>query len=247
MLPSIRPLDDLQVRHSTLHEGDRVLVKNVGLRGKRKLADRWERTPYIVKSHPNPDNPVYEAQSENTRARKTRTLHRNILLPFSSVGLPCGRVAPRNAQDASDLVSPEDQIRPMQDDSMVRKPDSSTEESDTEDRASESHTYNNSDTPVPRYRIPMRRRSGELGVYPRSTSPSSMDSFNTEPQRPERPKRTHQPPAWMRSPDWAASQVPVYEFWVDLKMWSNRRTGLVEPWESNMSVIMSIILPSLTI
>ena len=36
---------DLKVRHSTLHEGDRVLVKNVGLRGKRKLADRWERTP----------------------------------------------------------------------------------------------------------------------------------------------------------------------------------------------------------
>ena len=103
----------------------------------------------------------------------------------------------------------------MQDDSLVRQPNSSTEESDTEDRASESHTSNNSDTPVPRYRIPMRRRSGEPGVCPRSTSPSSMDSFNTETQRPERPKRTRQPPAWMRSPDWVVSQVPVYEFWVD--------------------------------
>ena len=41
---------DMKVRHSTLQEGVRVLVKNVGLRGKRKIADRWEKTPYIVKS-----------------------------------------------------------------------------------------------------------------------------------------------------------------------------------------------------
>ena len=33
---------DLKVRHSNLEPGDRVLVKNVGLRGKRKIADRWE-------------------------------------------------------------------------------------------------------------------------------------------------------------------------------------------------------------
>ena len=30
---------DMKVRHSTLQDGDRVLVKNVGLRGKRKIAD----------------------------------------------------------------------------------------------------------------------------------------------------------------------------------------------------------------
>ena len=94
----------------------------------------------------------------------------------------------------------------MQDDSLVRQPDSSTEGSDSEDRATESLTSSNSDTPVPRYRIPMRRRSGELG-----------DSFNIESQRPERPKRTRQSPAWMRLPDWVVSQVPVFEFWVDPK------------------------------
>ena len=176
---------DLRVWHSTLHEGYRVLVKNVGLRGKHKLADRWERTPCIIKSQPNPDIAVYEVQSENPKARKTRMLQRNLLLPFCSVGLPCGRDAPRTTQDAPDLVSPEDQIHPMQDDSLVRQPASSTEELDTEDRASESHTSNNNDTPVSRYRIPMRRKSGEAGVYPRSTSPSSMGSFNTESQRPD--------------------------------------------------------------
>ena len=62
---------DIKVGHSTLQEGDRVLVKNSGLRGKRKIADRWEKTPYIVKSQPNPDIPVYEVQCDIPRARKT--------------------------------------------------------------------------------------------------------------------------------------------------------------------------------
>ena len=47
----------MKVRHSTLQESGRVLVKYVGLRGKRKIADRLEITPYIVKSQPNPDIP----------------------------------------------------------------------------------------------------------------------------------------------------------------------------------------------
>ena len=74
---------DMKARHSTLQEGDRVLVKNVGLRGKRKIADRWEKTPYIVKSQLNPYIPMYEVQSDIPRACKTRLLHRNLLLPFS--------------------------------------------------------------------------------------------------------------------------------------------------------------------
>ena len=66
-----KALYDMRVRHSTLQEGDRVLVKNVGLLGKWKIADRWEKTQYIVKSQPNPDIPVYEVQSDTPRATKT--------------------------------------------------------------------------------------------------------------------------------------------------------------------------------
>ena len=36
---------DLNARSSVLHLGDRVLVRNVGLRGKQKLADRLESQP----------------------------------------------------------------------------------------------------------------------------------------------------------------------------------------------------------
>ena len=204
---------DLKARHSTLHEGDRVLVKNVGIRGKQKLADRWERTPYIIKCQPNPDIPVYEVQSENPRARKTRTLHRNLLLPFSSVGLPRGRVAPKTVHDVADLITQDDQHQQVQGDNLVQKPESLGEESDTGSRDNESQ-INNSDTPVPRYRIPMRRKRGERGLYPRSTSP---DSVNTEPQTPVRPKRTRRLPARLRSPNWVVSQAPVFEFCVDRK------------------------------
>lgn len=77
-----------------------MLVKNVGVRGKCKLADRWEQDPYIVKAQPNPDIPVFEVQRENSRS-KVRTLHRNLLLPF--YGLP--RFQEEDTQQQSD-VSP---------------------------------------------------------------------------------------------------------------------------------------------
>ena len=33
---------DAKVRETRLEPGDKVLVKNVGLKGKNKLADKWE-------------------------------------------------------------------------------------------------------------------------------------------------------------------------------------------------------------
>ena len=49
---------DLKVRDSVLSPGGLVLVKNVGLRGKHKIADMWEHKPYVVVSQPNPGVPV---------------------------------------------------------------------------------------------------------------------------------------------------------------------------------------------
>ena len=71
---------DEKARSSALAPGDRVLVRNISLRGKQKLTDKWD--PYIVVRQPNMDTPVYEVKREGTRFKKTRTLHRNLLLPF---------------------------------------------------------------------------------------------------------------------------------------------------------------------
>ena len=72
---------DLPARSSVLRIGDRVLVKNAGIRGRCKLADRWEKNPYIAIDQPNDDIPVYRIKREGARS-KTRFLHRNFLLPF---------------------------------------------------------------------------------------------------------------------------------------------------------------------
>ena len=176
---------------------DRVLVKNVGLRGKRKLADRWELTPYVIKSKPNPDIPVYEVKSDNPRARKTRVLHRNILLPFSCLGLP--RSKGRPVPDAHDVTLHEDDSVSV--DTLIQISDPSAEEPDTDERVVESQTPSTSDTPVSRNSDTVIRKDRETVLLPGSTSTSSIETMDTDLQRFERPKRARKQPAWMKSPD----------------------------------------------
>lgn len=77
---------DKNVRNVRLEPGDRVLVRKVGLKGKNKLADRWDKDIYIVVSQPNLDVPVFKVKKEYGKGVE-KTLHRNLLLPF--MGLPC--------------------------------------------------------------------------------------------------------------------------------------------------------------
>lgn len=70
---------DKRVTPSTLGIGDRVLVKNVRIRGKHKLADKWESTVHVVVKRAG-DLPVYTVKPE-TGEGPWRTLHRDLLLP----------------------------------------------------------------------------------------------------------------------------------------------------------------------
>lgn len=70
---------DKHVTNSSLEVGDRVLVRNVRIRGKHKLADRWESEVYVVVKRV-PDLPVYTVRPE-TKDGPLRTLHRDLLLP----------------------------------------------------------------------------------------------------------------------------------------------------------------------
>ena len=76
---------DTRARAVQLEPGDRVLVKNVNIRGKHKIADKWESQVYIVKSW-SPNLPVYTVVNETGQGPE-RTLHRNLLLPCGSLPL----------------------------------------------------------------------------------------------------------------------------------------------------------------
>ena len=73
---------DQRVRESKLEVGDRVLIRALGLKGKVKIADDWEEMPYIVTEIPIKDIPVYKVRQEDGKGR-TKTLHRNQILPFT--------------------------------------------------------------------------------------------------------------------------------------------------------------------
>ena len=89
---------DRRIRGAVLEVGDRVLIRNVGLKGTHKIADKWSQEIYSVVSQPNPDIPVYEVKPEVGQGR-TKVLHRNLLLP-----MPCLPVDKSNNQDVGETA-----------------------------------------------------------------------------------------------------------------------------------------------
>ena len=74
---------DLKARPADLVPGDRVLVRKMAFgEGKHKLADKWEEEVFIVREKPNGDIPVFILEGE--KSGRSRTLHRNLLLPLGS-------------------------------------------------------------------------------------------------------------------------------------------------------------------
>ena len=75
---------DLKVRETTRDVGDHVLIRNVGLREKNKLTDKWDKDSYVVIDIPERNVPVYKVQRESGNPT-VKTLHRNMMLPFSAI------------------------------------------------------------------------------------------------------------------------------------------------------------------
>lgn len=71
---------DQKIRFSKLLPGDRVLIRNLGLQGKHKLADCWASNPYVVDSQ-MPNLPVFRLRPEDGN-RPVKILHRNHILPL---------------------------------------------------------------------------------------------------------------------------------------------------------------------
>ena len=131
---------DLKVREATLDVGDRVLIRNVGLRGKHKLADKWDKDSYVVIGIPDKSIPVYKVQKDSGD-HSVKTLHRNMLLPFSAIpGLSEVRV-PDTTQES----------QPKLHKTRSKTPKRSAELPDSESNS------DSDDSAIPRYIIPARR------------------------------------------------------------------------------------------
>ncbi len=75
---------DTKVRGVVVEPGDRVLVEVLAFEGKHKIADKWEECPYVILDQPNEEVPVYVLEREDGIGPR-KTLHRNHLLPISSL------------------------------------------------------------------------------------------------------------------------------------------------------------------
>ena len=113
-----------KVKGISLEIGDLVLLKNVGLKGKHKLADKWKSDVYVVIDQPNPDIPVFKVALEKGEG-VAKILHRNFLLPLS---LPNADLDVTSNPGSSNAITPKPATR-----KICRRDDSESEvESDVE-------------------------------------------------------------------------------------------------------------------
>ena len=101
-----------KVRESVIQPGDRVLVRNVRVRGGQKLANRWEDEVYVIVRRLGDTMPVYEVRVESGKG-PNRVLHRNMLLPcrFSSPQvitepLPSKKATPPQTRQSKNMTGP---------------------------------------------------------------------------------------------------------------------------------------------
>ena len=192
---------DKEIRHSVFEARDRVLVKKVGFKGKHKLADIWESTPYVVISQPMPDIPLYMVKKENS-TNKPKPLHRNMLLPF-------------NALPSSLEEEPSKPKKPTPVVQQETYADSSTDSSGDEDEG-----QTEEQPAISRYIIPQKRYppcktpSGKQASDRGSSVTPSSRPVTRQSQSPvaggglRRSQRNRRAPQWMHSGQWQIGMRP---------------------------------------
>ena len=179
---------DKKVRHVALQPGDRVLVRNVGLKGRQKLADIWDKYPYIVKRQPIDGIPIYEVQRESEPSR-IKLLHRNMLLPFC--GLPYTDESEEEEQNELEEENPVEE-------NYTTKSSGSSTDSDSEREDSTEQRQQ-----VQKYIIPQRRAQRQKNRCNRNNGEETRITDD-----PRRGKRSRQPPIWMQTGNWQVKLQP---------------------------------------
>ena len=111
---------DRRVTASDLEAGDRVLIRNVRLRGKHKISNKWESTVHVVVKRAG-TLPVYTVRPESEDG-PLRTLHRDLLLP-------CGYLS---AEGSDAVVQKPAKRRPVTRANPAVETDHSSDEEDEE-------------------------------------------------------------------------------------------------------------------
>ena len=161
---------DRRIRGAVLELGDRVLLRNVGLQGTHKIADKWSQDVYVVVEQPNSDIPVYEVKPEIGSGR-ARILHRNLLLPIPCLPLESQAVLqPKPRQRVSQSAF--DQV-----DGPIHFPNG---DRDSEQSGVESDVHSDEGMVVPKPRtvvpVPTPRRTRGLSVTPQIEESSLAQS-----------------------------------------------------------------------
>ena len=138
-----------KVRGMPIEVGDLVLVRNTGLKGKHKIADKWKSELYIVVEKPNDDLPVFKIRPESGGAEKI--LHRNNLLPLA---LPWPRerseeVASRVDGDRVESDSEDEEVVRRVTRSRTRRRVDSVDSSEQSEEEFEVQITEQCDLPVP--------------------------------------------------------------------------------------------------
>lgn len=152
---------DLKVREATVDIGDRVLIRNVGLKGKNKLADKWDKHTYVVIDMPDKSIPVYKVQKEFGDSA-VKTLHRNMLLPFSVIP---------GISEITTPIEPQECMHKQRRKSKPQSPRSNTE-SDSNSDSDDLGIY------LPRHVIPQRRNRVCLDRHLSNKNEGSVISVN---------------------------------------------------------------------
>ncbi|KAK7877967.1 hypothetical protein WMY93_031369, partial [Mugilogobius chulae] len=186
---------DRRVRPSALEPGDRVLVRNVRLRGKHKLSDKWEEQVYVV-VHRAGELPVYKIKPENSDG-PTRTLHRDLLLP-------CGFLSDSDENSPSPENSPVRRPRTRQQNNY---PDSSVDSS-AEDGEQESSVSVNFCPPTLHFTVEREHDAPYPNAGDDNQRPSSPDlPVQPEEQSEQNLSLSSNPPSVVCSEEQSESEI----------------------------------------
>ena len=186
-------INDLKFRKSQLLPGERVLVRNVGLTGKNKLADKWEKEVYLVVDQPNRNIPVYVVKREHGRSTR-KMLHRNLLVSF--MALPASKPSPLDTSVLIDGIQPSPADTTTSIGNTEKADLVGTSSGDEESSAATTDAVNEPARSSEKYVIPQRRPLKIL--WPSHFIPHQLTLRNQRSYLRKNRRR----PTWQTSGDW---------------------------------------------